>query len=98
MRKVFPEFDRYHKEREDIHNHLQPLDGRDLRIISANKQELKKIHGGQQEYAAQDLQSNTFQHSEHVDLSNFGMPAAPIGADMPPVIGAGHLPAGAALN
>ena len=39
VRKVFPQFDRYHKQQEEINDEMQGrqrVDGRDIRIITAD--------------------------------------------------------------
>lgn len=42
IRKIFPQFDRYHQEQQDVLNHIQQIDGKDVRALTASKTELAK--------------------------------------------------------
>jgi len=33
VRRIFPQFDRYHQEQADVRNHIQQIDGKDIRLM-----------------------------------------------------------------
>ena len=43
VRKIFPQFDRYHEHFQDLQNHLDHIDGRDIRLLTADKKQAKLI-------------------------------------------------------